>query len=132
MIVSMMEALQTALYARLTTAGLTVYDAIPDNPEYPYVAIGESEEDYVLTKDEDTNTVTHTLHIMSRYAGMKELTTINNTIIEALDDPLDMALFGLKEIDCIPLKARAYREYDDAGAIVRHGELDIQATIQQD
>jgi len=77
--------LQEAQLGRLKNS-LTcpVYDAVPDDAPYPFVALGETTGLDESAKGEPVLRVTSTLHIYSRYAGMKEVKEILNQIFSAL------------------------------------------------
>ena len=78
-------ALQEALYQRLKNSLSTpVYDAVPDNAPYPFIALGETTSTDESAKGENVLRVTATLHIFSQYAGMKEAKAILNQIFTAL------------------------------------------------
>jgi len=78
-------ALQEALYQRLKNSLSTpVYDAVPDDAPYPFVALGETTAVDESAKGENVLKVTSTLHIFSQYAGMKEAKDILNQIYIAL------------------------------------------------
>jgi hypothetical protein len=78
-------ALQEALYQRLKNSlSAPVYDAVPDDAPYPFVALGETTALDESAKGESVLKVTATLHIYSQYAGMKEAKAIQNQIYIAL------------------------------------------------
>lgn len=84
--------LQTAVYARLsgdatlvTTLGADVYDAVPDDADFPYVSIGECTESPNDTMGKTGRDMTITVHTWSRYEGMKEVDQIQDRVDALLD-----------------------------------------------
>jgi hypothetical protein len=78
-------ALQEAQFQRLKgSLAVPVYDAIPDDAPYPFVSLGETFLGDESAKGENVLRVTTTLHVFSRYAGMKELKQILNQIFTGL------------------------------------------------
>lgn len=82
------KAIYTALAA---DAGLTaiistrLYDDVPDNTAYPYVAIGEVTENRSDTFANKGKELTATIHVWSQYRGMKQLTDILTRLDAVLD-----------------------------------------------
>jgi len=78
-------ALQEAQFECLKNSlSCPVYDAVPNDAPYPFVSLGETTTLDSSAKGESVLKVTSTLHIYSRYAGMKEVKTILNEIYAAL------------------------------------------------
>ncbi|OGD18841.1 MAG: hypothetical protein A2Y70_00620 [Candidatus Aminicenantes bacterium RBG_13_64_14] len=76
--------LQTAQYLRLKARISTpVYDHVPDDAPYPFVAIGEAYSTNSSAKGESVWRTTTTIHVYSRYSGMAEAKTIVNDIFKA-------------------------------------------------
>lgn len=130
---SAIAALQKALYTRLSgELAYRVYDDVPDNPDWPYIVIGEDEETVEpSSKGIALTRHVHEIHIFSRYAGAKECVEMIDAVCQALDDPLDMAADGFAEVELLPYDRSVAREYDNAGAVYRHGTVTVRATIQQ-
>lgn len=62
-----------------------VYDAVPPDPTYPYVVIGEGNAADWDTKDSDGMDQVMTIHAWSRYRGLKEAKQIMGAVLDALD-----------------------------------------------
>jgi hypothetical protein len=84
--------LQGAIFTRLstdttlvTTLGAAVYDNVPSSATFPYVALGDITEVPSDTMGKTGRDITVTIHIWSRYVGMKQTKEIQNRIDELLD-----------------------------------------------
>lgn len=82
---------QTAIYDKLTAdATLTgivsgIFDQVPEDVPYPYVAIGDATEVPEDAHDRQGLAVTVTLHIWSRYRGYAEAAAILKEVDRILD-----------------------------------------------
>ena len=77
-------AVQAALFTALTGAGLTVYDAAPQSPTWPYVEIGTI---IMTTRDtlrERGFEFVARIHTRSASTSMKEMKNIQGEIYDAL------------------------------------------------
>lgn len=77
-------AVQGALFSALSGLGLTVYDAAPQEPSWPYVEIGATQLVAYDTFTETGFDVMARIHTRSRSAGMKEAKEIQGAIYAAL------------------------------------------------
>ncbi|MDQ1003966.1 hypothetical protein QFZ28_004366 [Neobacillus niacini] len=125
--------LQTSLYNRLSNDSnllskvTGVYDAVPKNQSYPYIALGEDTASDWSTKTTIGEEITHTLHIWSRYDGKKEAKEIMNLILESLSQPLSIE--GGFFIDFS--KVELMEVFDDPDGITRHGVMRLRFRISQ-
>lgn len=80
------NALQAAIYTRLSGyAGMpTVYDDVPENAAYPYIAIGEDTFVPWDTDDSVGTECTITLHVWSTARGKREAKAILGLMYDAL------------------------------------------------
>jgi hypothetical protein len=93
---SVFTELHRALYERLKNSlSVEVYDYVPDDAEFPFVNVGELNSVALSTKDEksvDLYEVTSTIHVFSRYLGMKEVEDLSSEVIQAvLSRPLQLS-----------------------------------------
>lgn len=78
-------AVQTAVYAVLTSAGLTVYDDVPENAAGPYVALGDTDiEKLSPTFGRDGRMLDYVIRVWSQAFGWNEALQIAGTIITNL------------------------------------------------
>jgi hypothetical protein len=89
--VSPMGAIQDAVYDVLTadvtlmTLVSGIYDAVPENAEFPYVVIGEALELPDDRLDGYGRETVLTLHVWSRHRGFSEATEILARLVTLLD-----------------------------------------------
>lgn len=81
----MLTAIQKAIYQELSALGYPVYDEVPDNAQMPYITIGEETADDWSTKTGQGIRSRFNVHVWSDYKGMKELKTIVDQVINALN-----------------------------------------------
>lgn len=88
--------LQDALFKRLSNDVAInskvkgVFEHVPKDQAYPYIALGEDTVSDWSTKLEFGEEITHTLHIFSQYKGKKEVKEIMNLILQSLTEPLSL------------------------------------------
>ena len=85
--------LQTAIYSALSgdsnltsTLGASVFDEVPDQSSYPFVALGEETVVEYDTKDLDGASHTINIHVWSQYKGAKQTKQIMDRIHTLLHD----------------------------------------------
>lgn len=116
--------IQEAIFARLSgyaplagRVGGRIYDAVPQDTEFPYVAIGEDDS---TAYDDDVNLGADTdltLHVWSRYEGRKEAKEILQLIYDALNRyPLVVA-----GAHTVLLDAEYQNTLLDPDGLTRHG-----------
>lgn len=126
-------SLQTAIFERLyndtsiQTAGAAVYDAVPQDAPYPYIALGEDTMNRNGTKTYDGEDLTHTLHVFSRYKGKKELKEIMNLVIESLT----ITDLNINGFDMVWGVCEYMDTVLDADGITRHGVMRFRFQINQ-
>jgi len=122
--------LHKAQYDRLTSAlpGHRIYDALPEQAEFPYVVMGEVSGRDWSDKSAAGQVVFSTLHIWSRYPGRKEVAEIQDQVLQALTSaPLDLgpsfraAFIGLDMSEIII----------DIDGTTRHGIVRIRYLIEE-
>lgn len=105
-----------------------VFDANPENEEYPYVVIGE-----ILAKDwsdkfEDGMEVYSTIHVWSQYHGRKEADGMAGGIIQALtSSSLDLTPDFRAALD----RLDSYNLIVDLDGVTRHGILIFKYLIEE-
>lgn len=126
-------SLQKGLYSRLSNdtnikGKVTgVFDAIPDDQPYPYIALGEDTVNEWSTKLEFGEEVTHTLHVWSQYSGKKEAKEIMNLVLQSLTQPL-----SIDDGFFVEFSKLDYMEViDDPDGITRHGIIRLRFKISQ-
>lgn len=123
------HALQQAIYAYLNGfAGLpSVYDEVPPNPTFPYIAIGDDTHVPFDTDDSLGSEAIVTIHTWSRYRGRKEAKTIQGIIYQRLTRaPIPVTGFALVTIEF------DYSEVlVDPDGITRHGVQRFRVLLDQ-
>ena len=84
-----------ALYAFLQSVG-NVYDAVPENPQFPFLVIGDPEVSEGEVKDVGNNYIVFPIHIFSRYRGKKEVYSLVQDVLQIL--PLLEAINNLRAV----------------------------------
>ena len=108
-----------------------VYGKAEKNPVYPYCVISEGTETPSPTKHIGKTDNTNVIHLFSKRDSIEELVEMVDAVCNAFDTPLDMAVDGFSEVECIPRQRRYDQLYDEGQNILQHGEIDIEAIIQQ-
>lgn len=121
--------LQKAIYARLNSRlSVPVYDHVPNDAPFPFVAVGEDTEVDWSAKSEPGEEVTHTVHIYSRWQGMKEAKDIKDQVIRALTEAWELDLGDEFRIVMHRLdSANSFRENEKT----RHSVLRMRYLIQE-
>src|SRR5690554_4760177 len=110
--------IQAAIYTRLASVlSVDVWDDVPQQPEFPYVVIGDdtavdwSADAYIGTD------ATLTIHVWSRQSGRSETKAIQQEIDEALNR-FDLVVDGL---DVVTLHREFSQTMLDPDGRTRHG-----------
>lgn len=124
---------QQAIYTALSgNIAATVYDDVPMLPSgqpaanFPYVVIGDATAAPWDTDDKTGQAITVTLHIWSRYAGLKEAKQIAGSIYAILHRA-SLSVTGAHVVDCL------YEFSDfmtDTDGETRHGVARYRVTLQ--
>ena len=87
------QLVQVAVVSALTTAGLTVYDQVPENAAGPYVAVGDQDSERKFpTFGRDGRMLDFVLRVWSQNFGWAEAMGIASTVINTLDNvPLTLS-----------------------------------------
>ncbi|OZI17928.1 DUF3168 domain-containing protein [Bordetella genomosp. 7] len=119
-------SIQEAIFARLSgytplagRVGGRIYDAVPQNTEFPYVVIGEDDS---TAYDDDVNLGADTdltLHVWSRHEGRKEAKEILQLIYDALSR-YPLAVTGAHTV---LLDAEYQNTLLDPDGLTRHGVI---------
>lgn len=123
--------LASAIYSRLTgdatLMGLVegIYDDVPQDTDYPYVVIGEETTLNNGSKTLDGLEHTLTLHVWSRYRGLKETKQIMERIY-ALLHTYDLAVTGASLVN---LRQEFSSTFVDADGLTRHGVIRFRAMV---
>jgi hypothetical protein len=127
-------ALQTALYAALTSPGTLpasvggrVYDGIPQNATTPYVSMGDCQVLPDKAGCIDGAECYPIIDVWSTYNGYKEAKTIAAAILSALDDrPENLTVSGF---DVIVFELEQYQPLRDPDGITRRVSLTFRALL---
>ena len=127
-------ALQKAVHAALTAdaallgllGGPRVYDDVPQQSAYPYVALGGSTERDWSTATEDGAEHVLTLHVWSRKAGRKEAREIMEALRVVLHDA-PLVVDGLRLVNLRHEFSEARR---DADGETYHGIVRYRAVTE--
>jgi hypothetical protein len=123
--------LASAVYSRLTgdatLMGLVegVYDDVPQDTAYPYIVVGEETTLNAGTKTLDGLEYTLTIHVWSRYRGLKETKQIMQRIY-ALLHTYDLAVTGASLVN---LRQEFSSTFVDADGLTRHGVIRFRAMV---
>lgn len=123
---------QQAFYAALTADSTlmaklsAVYDYVPSEPVFPYVALGEGTEVPLNVFAKDGRDATVTLHIWSRAKGFKEATGILDDLNRLLDHKA-IAVAGYSLIVCAYEFSQPMRDPD---GFTRHIPVRYRVTVQ--
>jgi hypothetical protein len=80
----MIQTVMAAIYARLQTTGLTIYDDPPQQAQMPYIVIESSTIADWSTDDTSGLDALIMVHAWSDYRGSRELLQMQATIYDAL------------------------------------------------
>lgn len=123
--------LQNAIYDRLVSfPGMPpVYDAVPENnTNFPYVVLGADTHVPFDTDNSVGADSTLTLHVWSRYRGMKECKDIQALLYDALNR-YELSVAGFWTVFCD-------FEYEDtlldADGLTRHGVSRFRTLIEEE
>ena len=116
---------QQALFSTLTTADVAdgrIYDHVPQNVQFPYVQVGETD----AQPDDLSGTVGIsefvTLHVWSRYRGQKELKQISAAVQDAVHGQ-DLTMSGRTSALAWVRDVRTMRDPD---GLTRHGVIRVE------
>ena len=127
--------LQQTIYSTLTAAGLTdasgnavsVYDAVPENVAFPYVAIGEDTAIDWSAKGMRGEESTLTIHVWSRYRGRKEA----KLIMAAIKDALHEQALSVSGENLILLRWEYAETFLDQDGLTMHGVCRVRALTHE-
>jgi|TARA_R100000084_G_C4652569_1_gene150756 hypothetical protein len=122
--------LQTAVYSALSgdsnltsTLGASVFDEVPDQSSFPFVALGEETVVPYDTFDLDGASHTLNIHIWSQYKGAKQTKQIMDRIHTLLhDSSLSVSGFNL-----IRMQFEFSDIMRDPDGVTRHGVMRFRA-----
>ena len=122
--------LQTAIYSALSgdsnltsTLGASVFDEVPDQSSYPFVALVEETVVEYDTKDLDGASHTINIHVWSKYKGAKQTKQIMDRIHTLLhDSSLSVSGFNL-----IRMQFEFSDIMRDPDGVTRHGVMRFRA-----
>lgn len=126
---------QRGLHAALTaSSGLAaamgedvrVYDRVPLNAAYPYLAIAEAQLlDDGNTCEPDMFELFTDIHVWSRAVGMEEAKTISGIVRSIV-----LAMTGVDDWDVNSVTAQAARHMSDPDGLTTHSVLTFRALLQ--
>lgn len=104
-----------------------VYDDVPADTDYPYIAVGEAEETPFNTFDRIGRDSIFTLHIFSDYRGYKE----SYEILERMNELLDYKEITITNWQAVYLRYETTNAMKEGGDI-RHLAVDYRAIVQEE
>lgn len=105
-----------------------IFDAHPENEDFPYVTMGEITARDWSDKFEDGMEIYSTIHVWSQYAGRKEADEMSDAILQALtSSSLDLAPNFRAALDSLD----SYNLIVDLDGITRHGILIMKYLIEE-
>ena len=123
--------LQQAIFSALNVSAVTsdlscgVFDDVPQNATYPYIALGEETVIDYSTKDIDGNESTLNIHVWSQYKGSKE----TKQIMDKIHDLLHNSNLTVVGHNLINLRFEYSDIMRDPDGITRHGVMRFRAII---
>ena len=124
-------ALQQSFFTALIVSAINdtlncgVFDDVPQNATYPYIAIGEETVIDYSTKDIDGNESTLNIHVWSQYKGSKE----TKQIMDKIHDLLHNSNLTVVGHNLINLRFEYSDIMRDPDGITRHGVMRFRAII---
>lgn len=121
----------SAIYAALSTdqalGGMIkgVFDDVPQDTEYPYVVVGEETTVNNGSKTVDGQEYTLTIHVWSRYRGLKETKLIMERVYEILHNQA-LVVSGAALVN---LRQEFTSTLMDADGLTRHGIMRFRAAV---
>ena len=118
--------LQKGLYT-LLSAHMTVYDAVPQDTDFPYVTVGEATAIEWCTKTSNGTEATVTVHTWSRYPGRKECLTLMDTVLQKITEtPVTFAGFAV-----VTVEMELMEIIEEPDGITRHGVQKFRFRIEE-
>jgi hypothetical protein len=123
--------LASTVYAALTgdatLMGLVegVYDDVPQDTDYPYIVVGEETTINAGTMTVDGLEHTLTIHVWSRYRGLKETKQIMERIYTLLHNS-NLTVTGASLVN---LRQEFSSTFVDADGLTRHGVIRFRAMV---
>ena len=117
----------TALTGDATLMALVegVYDDVPQDTPYPYIVVGEETTINAGTMTVDGLEHTLTLHVWSRYRGLKETKQIMERIYTLLHNS-NLTVTGASLVN---LRQEFSSTFVDAEGLTRHGVIRFRAMV---
>ena len=106
----------------------TVYDANPENAEYPYIVMGGIDARDWSDKSEPGMEVYSTIHVWSQYHGRKEADEIADAVIQALSSSI---LVLSSDFLCSLARLDSYNLMVDIDGKTRHGIVRLKYLIEE-
>ena len=123
--------LQQAIFSALNVSAVTsdlscgVFDDVPQNASYPYIALGEETAVDFSVKDIQGGYLTVNIHVWSQYKGSKETKQIMDKIHDLLHN-INLSVTGFNLIN---LRFEFSDIMRDPDGITRHGVMRFRAII---
>lgn len=123
--------LQQAIFSALNVSAVTsdlscgVFDDVPQNASYPYIALGEETAVDFSVKDIQGGDLTVNIHVWSQYKGSKETKQIMDKIHDLLHN-INLSVTGFNLIN---LRFEFSDIMRDPDGITRHGVMRFRAII---
>lgn len=125
--------LQTAVFSALNSATIndisgsdvSVFDFVPVDTSYPYIALGEETGNNISAKDVDIFEYTLNIDIWSQYRGKKEIKLIMNQINTLLHD----VNLSLSSGSLVNLKQEFTATFTEPDNLTRHGVIRFRAVV---
>lgn len=117
-------AIQGAIHSALAGAGVCggrIYDSVPEEPEFPYVAIGTGDTVNADTSCFDSSEVNATVHVWSREVGWPEAKGIAGTIRALLNTELAISGFRVVVAEHV-----ITRWLNDPDGLTKHAVLEFR------
>lgn len=129
----MQAAVQKALVARLraaaTDAGQRVFDRVPENAAFPYLALGALEVSDEEAECVDAATVTATIHVWSQAVGAVECRRICAAVRSALRGwSPDLTGDGF---EAGPVRHNQTLDMMDADGLTTHGVVIVSVDVDK-
>lgn len=124
------KAIVTALRADSTFTGLVagrLYEDVVPNPSFPYVTIGETQENDDSVQFLTASEMFVDIHVWTRDSGFSSCKAICDAIKATLDDQ-DLVLTDQR---CVSILHRITRTFRDADMLTKHGVVTLVALTEE-
>lgn len=122
-------AIVAALKAGTAVCGGRIYDAVPDNPTFPYLTCGEGDTTGDDNSCGDASEVNVSIHVWSRAVGFPEAKQIAALVRERCRVEFDLASSGFTVVNAQYVTTRFLRDPD---GLTSHAVVEMTYLVDHD